>query len=111
MNTPQPNDLIEVTQRHWYECFGDHCNDLTYVVRYKDLVPLLDSVIEAVYANGDVPDDWPAFTPRPTAQALHDELLVKDDWTSQPADSYYDDSYSIYISPLKVWESTQGEVK
>jgi hypothetical protein len=113
MKAPQPSELVEVMQRHHYECFGDHCDDLTYVVRYKDLVPLLDDLIETMYADVDVPEDWPAFKPRPTAQALHDELMMADKWTSVPDyDSGYDDYYTLYISPFKVWEpTTQGEVK
>jgi len=39
--------------------------------------------------------------------------MMADKWTSVPDyDSGYDDYYTLYISPFKVWEpTTQGEVK
>jgi hypothetical protein len=115
MNRPQPDDLIKITKDRHYDCFGDHCDTRTYVVRYKHLLLALDSIIEVIYDEVDEPDCWPAFKPRPSAQAVHDELMADGRWESLDRDSGYDDEYSaIYIQPFEVWEpelSTQGEEK
>jgi hypothetical protein len=101
----QTSDLLEVTLQQLYDCFGDHSADRTYIVQRKDLVPFLDMVLERIYADVTVAEDWPGLKPRPTAQELHDVLLHTDSWGSAK-DGMCDDSYMIWVSPMKVWAPT-----
>lgn len=111
MNTPQPDDLLQITKDRYSECFvgEDYCDTSTYVVRYKHLLLALDDLIEVIYDEVDEPEEWPAFKPRPTAQAVHDELMADGKWESLDRDSGYDEYSAIYIQPFKVWEPAPQE--